>query len=115
VPTNAALASSALPTNGDRYAELGRLFAGVLDRSWEIYQGQKPAPKSEPVVITGASLGLPGTEHIFDDSNVERILRGDQFITQIPAKFRQPCWTNASGAWSRAIRESHIRVHYGRG
>ena len=89
VPTNAALASSALPTNGDRYAELGRLFAGVLDRSWEIYQGQKPAPKSEPVVITGASLGLPGTEHIFDDSNVERILRGDQFITQIPAKFRQ--------------------------
>ncbi|MGA2369123.1 MAG: SDR family NAD(P)-dependent oxidoreductase [Candidatus Korobacteraceae bacterium] len=82
-------AATVVPTHGDRYAELGRVFAGVLDRSWEIYQGQKPAPKSEPVVITGASLGLPGTEHIFDDSNVTRILRGDQFITQIPAKFRQ--------------------------
>jgi len=81
--------ATAVPTNGDRYTELGRVFAGVLDRSWEIYQGQKPAPKSEPVVITGASLGLPGTEHIFDDGNVERILRGDQFIASIPARFRQ--------------------------
>ena len=81
--------ASNVSSNGDRYSELGHLFAGVLDRSWEIYQGQKPAPKREPVVITGASLGLPGTEHIFDDGNVERILRGDQFITQIPAKFRQ--------------------------
>jgi len=89
VPANAVPATSTVPSNGDRYTELGRVFAGVLDRSWEIYQGQKPAPKREPVVITGASLGLPGTEHIFDDSNVERILRGDQFITQIPAEFRQ--------------------------
>ena len=24
-----------------------------------------------PVVITGAALGLPGTEHIFDDGNIE--------------------------------------------
>ena len=40
-------------------------------------------------MITGASLGLPGTERIFDDSNVERILRGDQFISAIPTEFRQ--------------------------
>ena len=56
------------------------MFADVLDRGWEIYHGQKPAAKTEPVVITGAALGLPGTKHIFDDGNVERILRGDQFI-----------------------------------
>ena len=42
-----------------------------------------------PVVITGAALGLPGTDHIFDDANIARILRGDQFIDSIPARFRQ--------------------------
>jgi hypothetical protein len=40
-------------------------------------------------VITGASLGLPGTERIFDDSNVARILRGEQFIDAIPTRFRR--------------------------
>jgi acyl transferase domain-containing protein/acyl carrier protein/NAD(P)-dependent dehydrogenase (short-subunit alcohol dehydrogenase family) len=75
--------------NGGKYAELGRYFAGVLDQGWEIYQGQKPAAKTEPVVITGAALGLPGTEHIFDDGNVERLLRGEQFISLIPPEFRR--------------------------
>ena len=42
-----------------------------------------------PVVITGAALGLPGTEHIFDDDNVARILRGDQFIDLIPTRLRK--------------------------
>ena len=32
------------PSNGDTYAALGHLFAGVLDRGWEIYRRQKPAP-----------------------------------------------------------------------
>ena len=50
--------------------------------------GEKPATVP-PVTITGASLGLPGTEHIFDDGNIERILRGDQFIRPIPGEFRQ--------------------------
>jgi acyl transferase domain-containing protein len=55
-----------------------------------------PAPKAAekpqtttPVVITGASLGLPGTEHIFDDGNVARMLAGEQFISAIPARFRE--------------------------
>jgi len=46
-------------------------------------------PTDRPVVITGASLGLPGTERIFDDSNVARILRGEQFIDAIPTRFRR--------------------------
>jgi acyl transferase domain-containing protein/NAD(P)-dependent dehydrogenase (short-subunit alcohol dehydrogenase family) len=46
-------------------------------------------PIARPVVITGASLGLPGTERIFDDSNVARILRGEQFIDAIPTRFRR--------------------------
>jgi hypothetical protein len=75
--------------NGDRYNELGRLFADVLDRGYEIYHGQSGVSTSAPVVITGAALGLPGTEHIFDDGNIGRILRGDQFIDSIPTRFRR--------------------------
>ena len=74
-------------SNGDRYAELGHLFADVLERGWEMYRREKPA-SVEPVVITGAALGLPGTDRIFDDGNVARILRGDQFIKPIPPAFR---------------------------
>ncbi len=91
VAVSAASASTA-PSNGnghaDRYSELGHLFADVLDRGYEIYRGKNERPTAEPVVITGAALGLPGTERIFDDGNIARILRGDQFIQPIPAKFR---------------------------
>ncbi len=90
--TNASAApgssTPATPSNGDRYNQLGRLFADVLDRGFEIYHGQNGVSTSDPVVITGAALGLPGTEHIFDDGNIGRILRGDQFIDLIPARFR---------------------------
>jgi len=88
------------PLTGDRYADLGRLFAGVLERGWEILGnrgtgGSAPA-NLEPVAVTGASMGLPGTERIFDDSNVARILRGEQLIDVIPTRFR------------RAILDKHI-------
>ena len=65
------------------------MFADVLERGWQIYHGQKAAPAALPVTITGAALGLPGTEHIFDDGNIGRILRGDQFIDSIPARLRR--------------------------
>ncbi|MGA7662133.1 MAG: beta-ketoacyl synthase N-terminal-like domain-containing protein, partial [Candidatus Sulfotelmatobacter sp.] len=84
------------PTNGDRYNQLGRLFADVLDHGYEIYHGRSGVSTSVPVVITGAALGLPGTEHIFDDANIGRILRGDQFIDSIPTRFR------------RALLDKHI-------
>ena len=87
-PTNTS-ATRTSPSNGDRYNELGHLFADVLDRGYEIYRGENGRSTSEPVVITGAALGLPGTEHIFDDANIGRILRGDQFIDLIPTRFRQ--------------------------
>jgi acyl transferase domain-containing protein/NAD(P)-dependent dehydrogenase (short-subunit alcohol dehydrogenase family) len=85
-----------VPSNGNRYNELGRFFADVLDRGYEIYHGQRGVSTNVPVVISGAALGLPGTEHIFDDANIGRILRGDQFIDAIPARFR------------RAILDKHI-------
>jgi acyl transferase domain-containing protein/NAD(P)-dependent dehydrogenase (short-subunit alcohol dehydrogenase family)/acyl carrier protein len=96
VATHAASASAATnsstpvaPSNGDRYNELGHLFADVLDRGYEIYRGKNGRSTSDPVVITGAALGLPGTEHVFDDANIARILQGEQFINLIPAPFRQ--------------------------
>jgi acyl transferase domain-containing protein/acyl carrier protein len=87
-PTNDPPMGSA-PSNGDHYNELGHLFAEVLDRGYEIYSGKNGRSSTEPVVITGAALGLPGTERVFDDGNIARILRGDQFIAAIPARFRQ--------------------------
>src|SRR5271167_3086154 len=90
--------TAVVPSNGNAYSELGRLLAGVLEKGgWQLYQGQRPASDFIPVTITGASLGLPGTERIFDDANVERILRGDQFINPIPKRFRQ------------AMLDKHIR------
>jgi acyl transferase domain-containing protein/NAD(P)-dependent dehydrogenase (short-subunit alcohol dehydrogenase family) len=96
VATHAANASAAIKSStpaarsdGDRYNELGHLFADVLDRGYEIYRGKNGRSKSDPVVITGAALGLPGTEHVFDDANIARILQGEQFINLIPLQFRQ--------------------------
>ena len=40
----------------------------------------------EPVVITGAALGLPGTERVFDDGNLARMLHGEQLIDVIPSR-----------------------------
>jgi len=88
--------TAAAPADGDHYMALGRLFADVLERGWEIYHGQKPASTGLPVVITGAALGLPGTGRVFDDANIGRILRGDQFIDVIPTRLR------------RAILDKHI-------
>ena len=76
-------------TSGDHFEALGRYFAEVLERGWHIYGRNGERKKTEPVVISGAALGLPGTEHIFDDSNVARILRGEQFIDVIPTRFRR--------------------------
>ncbi len=76
-------------TNGDHYVELGRLFSDVLERGWEITHGENRAPAALPVAITGAALGLPGTDHIFDDGNIARLLHGDQFIDTIPTRFRR--------------------------
>jgi acyl transferase domain-containing protein/NAD(P)-dependent dehydrogenase (short-subunit alcohol dehydrogenase family)/acyl carrier protein len=85
--TDAAIAASR-PLTSDHYIELGHFFADVLERAWQIHRGEKPAPL-EPVVITGAALGLPGTERVFDDSNVARMLRGEQFIDVVPTRLRR--------------------------
>ena len=42
----------------------------------------------EPVVITGAAVGLPGAERMFDESHVGRLLNGEQGIDVIPSRLR---------------------------
>ncbi len=80
-------------TSDDRYMALGHLFAEFLDKGMALHGGQETvvaAPvHTEEVVVSGASLGLPGREKVFDDSNVAALLRGDQFITSIPAGMRE--------------------------
>ncbi len=83
-----AVGAPVTAAKSDQYAELGRYFAQVLERGWEIYKRERPAER-EPVVITGAAVGLPGTERIFDDGNLARLLNGQQFISSIPERFRQ--------------------------
>ncbi|HLZ37305.1 MAG TPA: beta-ketoacyl synthase N-terminal-like domain-containing protein, partial [Mycobacteriales bacterium] len=84
------------PMSNDRYTELGRLFAEFLEQGRRVYEGTGAVraggdglATSEPVVITGASLGLPGVERVFDDENIRRILDGQQFIDTIPHRFRR--------------------------
>jgi malonyl CoA-acyl carrier protein transacylase len=72
-----------------RYEELGRFFADVLKHGWQMYQPHSHGTeKNMPVVISGAALGLPGNKRIFDEENIARILRGEQFIDTIPMRIR---------------------------
>ncbi len=107
VATPAAATAAAAPAapapagaaGTDRYMELGRLFADVLERGYEVLGGAAPSAAtssrgdgvvtSEPVVVTGAALGLPGTEQVFDDGNLARLLDGESFIDAIPVACRQ--------------------------
>jgi acyl transferase domain-containing protein len=84
----------------DRIMQLGQLFAGVIEEGLRIYGAEPATPTApepsaipaasgrrvdaEPVVVTGAALGLPGVEQTFDDANIARILDGQQFIDTLP-------------------------------
>jgi malonyl CoA-acyl carrier protein transacylase len=96
-----------LAPGDDRLLALGQLFANFLEQGQRIYQGMgtastpitRPAaavasdgrlPITGSVVISGAALGLPGQDgKVFDERNVDRLLRGEQFIELIPYRFRQ--------------------------
>ncbi len=94
-------ATASTPMSTDAYAELGRLVSNVIEQGLRAYgdtaratadPGRRAVPSPavpEPVVITGAALGLPGVEQVFDDENLQRILDGQQFIDTIPHRFRQ--------------------------
>ncbi len=96
-------APASLEATGDgTYAELGHLLADFLDRANAVYRGSTSSATSlptrghearrdpdAPVVITGAGIGLPGMERVFEEGALSRLLHGEQFIDAIPLKSRQ--------------------------
>ncbi|GAA1747969.1 hypothetical protein GCM10009810_05700 [Nostocoides vanveenii] len=102
-------ASQGSAVSDQTIAELGKLFASVLDEGLRLYAADLgysagaaalaglPAPvapaavpgATEPVVVTGAALGLPGVDRVFDDANIARILAGQNFISVLSPQLRQ--------------------------
>ena len=93
-PAPAAAPAGRIPMTAEmtdqQYAELGRLVVDAVERgthSGPVESAQPAATAS--VVVTGAALGLPGVERVFDDENIARILDGQQFIDTIPHRLRR--------------------------
>ncbi|MBK9968018.1 MAG: hypothetical protein IPP07_25370 [Holophagales bacterium] len=63
-----------------------------------------PAPAEEPVVVTGASIGLPGRPRVFADDNVAAILRGDQLIGRLPDRILEAMATKHI---TRLVKSEH--------
>ncbi len=93
----AAAQSPAQPSATDRVAahpdadleRLVRRVPGTRPQADRQRRPGRPAPTIEPVVITGAALGLPGAERLFDDANIARLLDGEQGIDLIPGALRR--------------------------
>ena len=45
--------------------------------------------RTNPYVVTGVSLGLPGMDEIFEPDALERIIAGENFITELPDDVKQ--------------------------
>ncbi|HET9442246.1 MAG TPA: type I polyketide synthase, partial [Acidimicrobiales bacterium] len=86
-PSGPAVVAAA---DGGPQQEMARLFDEFGRRAGSIVAGLaegarlEPSARPAPVVVSGAGLGLPGTERVFDDANVGRILGGEQFIRRVP-------------------------------
>ena len=91
----APTASTETAMTDAQYTELGRHLVDVVQHGLHAETGpavtaRPPTPAAaEPVVVTGAALGLPGVERVFDDENIARILDGQQFIDTIPHRLRR--------------------------
>ncbi len=77
-------------TSDDALASVRELFDDFVERGRAVLAtgdgGARAASQiDEPVVVTGAALGVPGTARVFDETAIARILRGEQFIGAIPS------------------------------
>ncbi len=81
-----------LKVNNTMQTDLGALFDDFLDKARSLMgvpaAGGTARGADEPVVITGAALGTPGTARVFDDENLARLLHGEQLIDVIPGRLR---------------------------
>ncbi len=91
----APAASTETAMTDEQYAELGRHLVDVVqhgllaDTAGAVAARPSAPGVVAPVVVTGAALGLPGVERVFDDENIARILGGQQFIDTIPHRLRR--------------------------
>jgi acyl transferase domain-containing protein/acyl carrier protein len=85
----ARVARPSVVAGEDKHVQLGRMFTEFLDRAMDVYTEGRVPTGTGGVVISGASLGLPGVERVFDEKNIERILNGQQFIGSIPDDIRE--------------------------
>ena len=44
---------------------------------------------SDPFVVTGVSLGLPGGESVFNEDTFERLVRGETCISEVTDEYKQ--------------------------
>ncbi|MGH0030183.1 MAG: SDR family oxidoreductase [Myxococcota bacterium] len=77
------------PAASGDFGALGDLFVEFLERGAALMGRTPSRPDGAAPVVSGAALGLPGRERVFDDRNVQRILDGEQEIDLIPTRFRQ--------------------------
>ncbi len=129
IPNRPAVEASPPQTGGatgadGTYERLGRLFAEFLDRGQEIYRSaQAPSSQTDvtdrpkpirPVVVSGAGLGLPGLERVFDEKAVARLLSGEQLIDSLPLRapprHRRPPHhaPRQERGWRRSIRVDRL-------
>ncbi|MEE2750665.1 MAG: beta-ketoacyl synthase N-terminal-like domain-containing protein, partial [Myxococcota bacterium] len=76
------LKESALAFEGSMTPKTPERKSMSLPKQSEIHAGEVR------VVCTGASVGLPGGERVFDDDNFQSILRGDNRIGEIPVSIQ---------------------------
>ncbi len=45
--------------------------------------------KTDPYTVSGISLGLPGLDQVFESNTFERIISGENFISELPDEYKQ--------------------------
>jgi len=89
VPLDATMAphgSTLAPPIVLRYSKLDAVSIPVTGKLQVLTTGTDATTESLrriACVISGTAAGLPGGKHVFDESNLERLIRGDQCITAI--------------------------------
>ena len=89
------------PSNGNRYNELGRLFAEALERAgWQIHQGEKPATDQSPGGASRERLWVcpePSTSSTMATSNASCAAINSSAPSRRASA--RTCSTSTSGAW----------------
>ncbi len=80
----------ALPTNIRKKGDIASFSAAIAALRAAGVRPQRPAavkmrPKTERIVVTGASLGLPNRRgDVFDELNLDKLFDGHTFISDLP-------------------------------